>query len=152
MRPGRLRRGEIAAALAAVGLIVLLIIAPWFASRGGESSGWASLPGLRWLILAAAAAGLALAFAQAACSAPALPSTLSMIATVLGAVTSVALIVRLPTAAGEPRAGAYAGLAAALALSGAALDSLARESGWRPGPERPIETVPLGPPEAGAGA
>lgn len=152
---GRLRRGEIAAALAAVALLVLLLAVAWFRSGSGghrTASGWASLPGLRWLILAAVAAALLLAFTQAACRGPALPSTLSMVATVLGAAASVALIVRLPTAAGAPRAGAYAGLAAALVLTGAALASLRQEAGWRPGPGRPIETVPLDWPQPGAGA
>lgn len=151
---GRLRRGEIAAALAAVALLVLLLVLAWFRPGAGghvTATGWTSLPGLRWLILAAVAAAWLLALTQAICRAPALPSTLSMVATVLGAATSVALIVRLPTAAGAPRAGAYAGLAAALVLTGAALDSLRQEAGWRPGPARPIETVPLDSSQPGAG-
>ena len=108
-----------------------------------DASGWTSLPILRWLILVASLTGLLLAVAQATCRAPALPVTTSVIATTLGALTTLALIIRIPTDAASPLAGAYLGLAATAALTAGAFLSLRQEDGWVPDAEHPIERISL---------
>ena len=143
MKPARLRRGELLAAIAAAGLLVLMLLARWAGPGGGASDGWHAMPVLRWLLAVAIGSGLALAIAQAACRAPALPAALSVISTVLGAVATVALAVRLPTAAAAPDLGDWLGLAAAAGITAGAFLSLRDEQGWVPGPDRPIETVGL---------
>lgn len=147
----RLRRGEIIAGLSAVVVLALLFATPWFAfgpSGAGhtDADGWHSLPTLRWLILVTGLTGLTLAFTQASRRAPALPVTLSVIVTTLAALTTLVLIVRLPTDGASPLAGAFLGLAASAALTVGAFMSLRQEDGWLPDPEHPIETIMIGPP------
>ncbi|HLH66914.1 MAG TPA: hypothetical protein VKV27_14550 [Solirubrobacteraceae bacterium] len=139
----RLRAGELVAALSALALASLMAAAPWFARAGHRQTGWHALPGLRWLLVAAVAGGLAIAIAQAACSAPAVPATLDAVQTVLAATAAAALAIRLATTSARPLTGAWLGLAAAVALAGGAFVSLRQEDGWEPGPERPIEVVTL---------
>ena len=139
MRISHLRRGELIAGAAAVVLLVVLFALSWF----GTVTGWNGLPGVRWLLLATAAAGLLLAFFQQTRRAPALPVVLSVIVTALAAVTAVVLVIRLATSAGTAQVGAYLGLAAELGILVGAFLSLRDEDGWQPGPDRPIECVSL---------
>jgi hypothetical protein len=144
----RIRRGEAVAGLSAALLLVLLFLTPWFRFGLGpvhtDADGWHSLPTLRWLLVVTALMGLLLVFSQATRSAPALPVTLSLITTTLGALTTLAVIIRLPTDTGSPRAGAFAGLLATAALTIGAFMSLRREDGWLPGEDHPIETIGIG--------
>jgi hypothetical protein len=164
--PIRIRRGELIAGISAALLVALLFLVPWFrfgsgVSRvgagvgrvgsgvgrvGSDLDGWHGLPTLRWLILVAAFTGLALLFFQATRRAPALPVALSVIVTTLGALTTLALIIRLPTDSGSPLAGAFLGLLAAAALTAGAFMSLRQEDGWVPDQDHPIETIVIGPP------
>ncbi|MFL5861318.1 MAG: hypothetical protein ACJ780_11120 [Solirubrobacteraceae bacterium] len=135
--------------MSAVLLVALVFLVPWFhvAKPGGghtSASGWTSLPTLRWLILVTAGLGVLLAYFQAARAAPALPVTTDVIAVTLGSVTTVVLLIRLLTGAGSPQAGAFAGLAAVAALTGAAFAALRQEDGWQPGPGHPVETIVIG--------
>ena len=150
----RLRRGEVVAAVAAVVLAAVLVLMTWFARKAGGGSlgapaasltGWQALPELRWLVLAAVLAALALAFTQATRPAPAIPVSLSVIATTLGALTTLALAIRLATTGASPQAGAWLGLAATVGLTVGAFMSLREEGGWTPSAEHPVETVALGP-------
>lgn len=152
MMSPHLRRGEVIAGLSALVALVALFAVPWFAvgaSVAGHgaghtnASGWTSLPTLRWLILIASLCGLLLAFLQATRRAPALPVTMSVIVTALGALTTLALVIRIPTDGGSPLAGAYLGLVAAAALTAGAFMSLRQEDGWVPGAEHPIERISL---------
>ena len=152
MAPRRIRSGEVIAGLAGLALAVILFALPWFsAGQGATASGWSAMDVLRFPVMIAALGGLALATAQATQASPALPVALSVVVTVVGALTTLALVIRLPTAAGTPQAGAYAGLVCAIVLTGGAFRSLREESGWSPGPEHPIPIIPLGPPDS-AGA
>lgn len=152
MAVGRLRSGEVIAGLAGLALAVVLFALPWFSTgHDATATGWSAMDVLRVPVAITALAGLALATAQATQASPALPVSLSVVVTVIGALTTLALVIRLPTAAGTPQAGAYAGLACAIVLTGGAFRSLREESGWSPGPEHPIPTIPLGPPDS-AGA
>lgn len=147
----RLRRGEIIAGVGAVVLAAVMFLIGWFrfGAAGGRRTdldGWNSLPTLRWLLVITAAVALLLAWEQAARLAPALPVSLSVIVTVLGALSTVALLIRLPTGDGSPTAGAFLGLAAAAAVSCGGFLSLRQEDGWVPGPDHPIERVTVCPP------
>jgi hypothetical protein len=162
-QPSRLRRGEVIAGVAAAILIVLMFAVPWY-GRGGEAArgaaalglpssidGWDGLPTLRWLILITVVAALALAFFQATHRAPALPVSLSVIVTALGSLTALGLIYRVliavPGSSDQfgARAGAYLGLASALALLYGGYRSLREEE--RPDADRnaAIPTVELEP-------
>jgi hypothetical protein len=155
-QPSRLRRGEVIAGIAAAVLIVLMFAVPWYGGQGARRAarsfdGWDGLPTLRWLILITAVAALALAFFQAARRAPALPVSLSVIVTALGSLTALCLIYRVLIAvpgSGDKfgaRAGAYLGLASALALLYGGYRSLREEE--HPDAERnaAIPTVELEP-------
>jgi hypothetical protein len=147
-----LRRGEIIAGLSGLVLAAGLFALSWFQlgpSGAGhtDASGWSSLPTLRWLILVASLSGLALAVLQATRRAPALPVTASVIATTLGALTTLALIIRIPTDGASPLAGAFVGLVAAAGLTAGAFLSMRQEDGWRPDAEHPIERISLRQPE-----
>jgi hypothetical protein len=138
-----LRRGEIIAGTAAVAMLVILFALDWLSSGGIERRGWSSVPVLRWVILVAALSALALTVAQATARGPGLPVSLSVVTTVLGALTTLLLVIRLLTTGASVEAGGYLGLVAAIAMTCGAFVSLRVEQGWAPGPERPIETVPL---------
>ncbi len=158
----RLRRGEVIAAAGAVVLLISLILLPWYGLSGAVQrnaaalgitttiSGWDALTDLRWLILVTAIVALALAFAQATSHAPAFPVSLSVIATLLGALTSLALIYRVlinvpgPSDLVSARAGAYVGLLSALALTVGAFLSLREEDPPDPVANARIETVHVG--------
>lgn len=157
----RLRRGELIAGCAAIVLLVLLFLTPWYgltstfshtaASLGSSTSvsGWNGLAHLRWLVLVTAIAAIALTYFQAACRAPAIPVSLSVIVTVLGVLTVLALIYRVlinvpgPDGLFEQKLGAYLGLLSALALTYGGYKSM-RVEGIAPKDEvREIETVRL---------
>lgn len=152
-RPSRLRRGELVAVGAAVALLVLVFLVPWYGvsaraggnARGAATSidGWDGLTHIRWLVLVTIAVAIALAVLQGACRAPALPVSFSMIATVLGALTSVGLIYRVLISApgpGDPKPGAYLALVSALGLTYGAFCSLREEE--RPDPAQ-TAAVPI---------
>jgi hypothetical protein len=142
----RLRRGEAVAGLSGGALLVILFALSWFqdGSSGTPSTGWAGLPVLRWLILVTSAAALALAVTQATRRAPAIPVMLSVFVTVLGAVTTVALILRLATTGSSLQVGAWLGLLASIGVTVGGFSSLRQEDAWVPGPDHPIKLVPLG--------
>ena len=140
--PSRLRRGEVVAGAGALILLALMFLAPWYglsgelartASAFGASTSvdaWNGLSVLRWLMLLTIIAGLGLAILQGTQRAPALPVSFSVIATVLGALTVLALIYRVlinvpgPDSVIDARAGAYLGLITACVLTGGAFRSL----------------------------
>jgi hypothetical protein len=141
--PPRLRRGEILAGASALALLVFLFALNWVTVGGVNRHGWAAIPVLRWLLLVTALTALMLTFTQATRSGPGLPSSLSVIVTVLGALSTLLLIIRLLTASAALCAGAFLGLLAVIGIMVGGFDSLRREQGWTPGPDHPIETVPL---------
>lgn len=142
----RLRSGEWIAGAGAAGLLVSMLL-PWYGYAGVPSapsiSGWDEFIHLRWLILVTIIAGLGLAVAQAACRAPAIPVTLSVVATVLATLTSLWLIYRVlisvPGSDGllVQKPAAYVGLASAVAVTVGAFLSMRQEN--RPDPARNAE-------------
>jgi hypothetical protein len=140
--PSRLRRGEVIAGASAILLLAFMFLLPWYGFSGSAErsaqalglptsfNGWQGLSTLRWLMMATIVAALALAILQIACRAPALPVSFSVIVTVLGALTSLALVYRvLISAPGglDQRLGAYLGLLSTLALTSGAFRSLREE-------------------------
>jgi hypothetical protein len=141
--PPHLRRGEILAGASAVALLVFLLALNWLTVRGHSRHGWEAIPVLRWVLLVSALTALTLTFTQATRPGPGLPVSLSVIVTVLGALSTLLLIIRLLTTSAGLCAGAFLGLLAVIGITVGGFDSLRREQGWRPGPDHPIETVPL---------
>ncbi|HWD75291.1 MAG TPA: hypothetical protein VG371_09135 [Solirubrobacteraceae bacterium] len=93
--------------------------------------------------MAATFAVLLLAFFQETRRAPALPVVMSVIVSPLALVTTIVLLIRLPTSAATPQLGAYLGVICAAGLALGAFYSMRDEAGWQPGPERHVERVPL---------
>jgi hypothetical protein len=141
--PPRLRRSEIIVGVSAGALLAVAFLLGWYRSAGVTHDAWNALSVLRWLILVTVAAGLALPALQATRRSPGLPVTVSMIVTVLGAVTAVLLIVRLLSTGASPRLGAYLGLVATIGILCGGFRSLRTEQGWTPGDAHPVETVAL---------
>lgn len=158
--PRRLRAGEWLAALSAIALLVFLLALPWYGigaplgqtlatlGRPTSFSGWNTLAHLRWLLVVTIAVALALAWFQATRRAPAIPAALSVIVTVLGGVTTLALIYRVainvPGASyvGQ-RAGAWLGLASAVGIAYGGYRSLRQEGIPARDAPQAIETVRL---------
>ncbi len=131
----RLRSGEVIAGAGGVLLLALMFLLPWYgltgraarvaAALGASTSvdGWNGLTVVRWLMLLAALAAIALFTLQGTQRAPALPVSFSVIATVLGLVIVLALIYRVllnvpgPDSLLEAKPGAYLGLLAACVLT-----------------------------------
>ncbi len=112
--PSRLRRGELLAAAGAVLLLVFMLAGKWAGSR----SGFQALVSLRWLVAVTIAAALGLVVVQVTRRAPAVPVTMSLIVTVLGIITVLALIYRvLLNPPAQQHAAAYLGLVSAIGLA-----------------------------------
>ncbi len=98
----------------AVALVVFLLAGNWAGSR----SGWGVLVSLRWLLAVTIAAAFGLVLVQATRRAPAVPVTMSLLVTVLGAISALALIYRvLINPPPHQHATAYLGLLSAIGLA-----------------------------------
>jgi hypothetical protein len=155
----RLRPGEIIAGASAVLLLVLMFAVPWYGVKSSFTStgtslgvstsinGWQSLSHLRWLILLTIIAALALAYFQATRPAPAIPVSLSVIVTVLGLLSTLALIYRVlinvpgSDSVVDARVGAYLGLLCAAAILYGGYASMRREGISPKDAPSEIETV-----------
>jgi hypothetical protein len=156
----RLRRGEVIAGGSALALLVFLFVPEWYALKGTFAptaanlgyhpswNGWWGLAGVRYLALVTILVAFALVYFQAANRAPAVPVTLSMITTVLGVATLIAVLYRV--LAGPPtdgslldqQAGAWLGLLASIGIAYGGFASLREEGGTDPSALE-IETVTL---------
>ena len=109
-------------------------------------NGWNGLLSLRWLLLVTIVAALALIYFQAARKGPGIPIVLSLIVTLLGGLSTLALIYRVlintPAPTLDQRAGAYLGLVAAIGIAYGGYKSMREESGTDPA-ALDIETVRL---------
>ncbi len=143
--PSRLRSGELLVGASALVLLASMFVLDWYGLTGAFSptaqrlglpvavNAWDGLTIMRWLLLATVGCALALVYFQASRRAPALPVTLSAVVTVLSVITALALVYRVlinqpgPGDVVQARAGAYVGLAGALALVYGAWRSLRQE-------------------------
>ncbi|MBV9466773.1 MAG: hypothetical protein JO206_09070 [Solirubrobacterales bacterium] len=125
----RLRGGEVIAGTGSVILLASLFVLPWYRVGAAVSlDGWHGLTHLRWLSLVTVIAGAALVYLQAARRAPALPVTVSVFVTVLGALTALWLIYRvlIDPPSGQ-QVGAYVGLLGACAIAYGGYASMRQE-------------------------
>lgn len=146
--PSRLRAGEVIAALGGGLLLVFMFALKWYALNHGATSwtGWHELSIVRWLLVVTAGCAILLAYFQVTRPAPALPVTLSLIVTLLGVLSTIALVVRVliaPPSSLDPLAGAYLGLCAALAVAYGGHASMRQEGGADPAELGEIETITL---------
>jgi hypothetical protein len=155
----RLRAGEIIAGASATLLLIFMFALKWYALNSMLSetagkglgqptawNGWNGLETLRWLLLVTIVAALALTYFQAAREGSAIPVTLSIIVTVLGGLSTIALIYRVlintPAPTLDQRAGAYLGLVATIGIAYGGYKSMREEGGTDPA-ALDIETVRL---------
>jgi hypothetical protein len=157
--PSRLRRGELIVGASALVLLASIFFLNWYglssvpgptaANLGVSASvnGWDGLTTLRWLMLLTIACGLGLVFLQATRRAPAIPVSMSVIVTVLGLITALALVYRVlinepgPDNLVEQKAGAFVGLISAIVFVYGGYESMRREGiAANDGPSE-IETV-----------
>jgi hypothetical protein len=156
----RLRRGEVIAGGSATAMLVFLFVPEWYALKstlapaatilGTRTSwdGWWGLSGARYLVLVTIAAAVALTYLQAARRAPALPVSLSVIVSVLGVVSLIAVLYRViagPPSGGsllDQQVGAYLGLIASIGIAYGGFASMREEGGTDPAALE-IETVRL---------
>jgi type II secretory pathway component PulM len=126
--PSRLRRGEVLAGVGAVLLLVFMFAGTWYGRGSGSRTGWQALTDLRWLLAVTIVCALALTITQATRRSPAVPVTLSVIVTVLGLITVLALVFRvLIDAPAHEQVSAYLGLLSALVLAYGGYASMRQE-------------------------
>ena len=149
--PSRLRGGEWLAALGAIVMIVALFGLHWYGPTAGTPttrSGWNGATHLHWLLALDILVGLALVLAQAACRAPAIPACLSVVSSVLTAITLLWLLFRvIIDAQPHQEVGAWIELVGALVLLVGSYWSL-RQEGIAPedGPQEiPVLSLPAAP-------
>ena len=118
-----LRWGDVLAFAAGVGLLVALGL-EW----SGGRSGWAGLPVLRVFLALVALSGIALGIVGALKRSVALPLAAAVVATPLGLVATLVVVVRIALALDEGvGAGAWLGLACAAAVFWGAFRSMKDE-------------------------
>ena len=119
MRLARLRWFEWLIAAGGIVLLVAMLALPWYRGPHGSLSGWQALTHLRWVFLAAAVVALAAAVLQATRPSPAIPVTVTLFATLLGAVATALLIYRVlaDPLGGSRKVGGFLALAAAAAIA-----------------------------------
>jgi hypothetical protein len=145
-RIARLRFSEWLAGASAVALAVFLFALNWYGGADPRT-GWQALPTLRWLLLVTVALVIVTVLAQAFARGPAPSVALDVVSLVVTVVAALLLIIRLATTGASLCPGAFLGLAASLAMSLGVFASLRIEQGWAPGPDRPVEVVPLPAPD-----
>ena len=120
----RLRRGEVLAGAGAILLLVFMLVGTWAGSR----TGWEALVSLRWLLVATIATAFGLVITQATRRSPAIPVTMSLMVTVLGAISVLALIYRvLISPPAHQHIAAYLGLLSTLAIAYGGYRSMRQE-------------------------
>jgi hypothetical protein len=151
MSLARLRAGEWLVGVSSVALLVFLLVLPWDAPRAGRGvgrqaalTGWHAAPTLRWFVVVAALAGLVLFTLQVTRRPPAMPVTMSVVATVIALVAGLAALYRVALSPlPHQRVGAVLELLAACGLLGGAFWSMREEGIAPPDAPRDIPVVSL---------
>lgn len=158
--PSRLRLGEWLVGAGAIVLLASMFLLKWFGVSGhlgptAVASGlptsvnaWHAMTVLRWLMLVTIVCALALVYWQATRQSPALAATASVIVTVLAVLTLILLLYRvLINEPGPdsfvPKAGAFVGLASAIAITYGGYRSMREEGIAERDAPASIETVRL---------
>jgi drug/metabolite transporter (DMT)-like permease len=123
----RLRRGEWTVGAGSVVLLASMLFLPWY----GDSrtiDGWNALNHFRWLVVVTLIASGALLFFAATRRAPAVPVTVSLFVSVLGAACTAWLLYRvaIDPVAGR-KLGGWVGLAGAAAITYGGFSATRRE-------------------------
>jgi 4-amino-4-deoxy-L-arabinose transferase-like glycosyltransferase len=135
------------AGAAAVLLAVLMLAVHWYGAR----TGWQVLTSARWLALVTVVSALGLVLTQLTRPAPAVPATMSLIVTVIGALNGLWLLYRVAISAGaDQRAGSWVGLLSAWLIVAGGFWSLRREGISSADGPREIPVVRLGGERSGA--
>jgi hypothetical protein len=147
----RVRAGEWLAGLAGAALLVALFLR-WYDARPTALTGWQAFAVTDVLLALLALSGPLLLALQATRESPALPTGISIVCATCGALATAVVLVRLVVEPEADRvtgiaAGAWLGLAAALALLAGGWWSL--ESERTPGATAPPVEVRPSPPPAG---
>jgi hypothetical protein len=141
----RLRAGEWLALLAGAALVVSLFL-PWYEGDDGDVSGFEAFSVVDVLLVLVAAVAFALAFLQATQTSPTLPVAFGVLTVVVGAIGTLLAVFRLidSPSAGDVAAGAWLGLAAAMAVTAGGWLSISNEHvrGLPPGPEPEVRPAP----------
>jgi hypothetical protein len=130
MRSRRLRSGELAALLGALGLIVALAALPWYENAQGNLSAWSTFGPAVLLLILAALGGLGLALATITERSTALPVAAAIWSTLFGFLGLVAAFVRVlerPQGSSSLCVGAWVALAGALLVLAGSWQSLRDE-------------------------
>jgi hypothetical protein len=139
LRPSRLRWPEWLIGAGGVVLLAAMVLMPWYtltlSSRPPgpvylvpqQLDGWHGLKIAHWLLVLTVLVALAVAFFQAQRRAPALPVSLTVFALILGAVSTLWLIVRLIDPPGGRGIGGWIGLLGAAAVAYGGYASLRME-------------------------
>ena len=156
LRASRLRWPEWVIGAGGVVLLAAMLLLPWYtltlASHPPgpiylipqQVDGWNGLRHARWLVLLTVLAALAAAFFQAQRRAPALPVTLCLLASILGGLTTIWLIVRvLIDPPGGRGIGGWIGLLGAAAIAYGGFASVRKEGIARVDAPTEIPTVDL---------
>jgi hypothetical protein len=145
--PARLRRGEWLAGASAIALVVFLFALKWYrlGVPARSVNGWHGVTHLRWLMLLTILAALALVYLQATRAAPAVPVSMSVIVTLLGALAFLWLGYRVVISPPpHQQAGAFLGLVATIAIACGGYLSMREEGTSVRDARTEIPTVSLG--------
>lgn len=149
----RVRRGEWLAGAGSLALLGVMFTG-WYrfpvTARGGRASlqaqdAWNALTVLDVFLAIVALSGLALLYAQATRTSPALPVSLSLCSTVLAGIGVLLTAIRIlaPPGSSTVMVGAYGGLACVLVIAVGSWTSLREEGSPEPFPASEIETISL---------
>jgi len=123
----RLRSGEVVALAGTLLMLVALFGVTWYGGATART-GWQGTTHVRWLLVVAAAFGLAITATQAACRDPALPASLDVLSVVVALIAVLWLIYRvIISAAPHQRAGAWLELLGSVLLLAGSFLALRQE-------------------------
>src|ERR1700761_936514 len=156
LRASRLRWPEWVTAAGGIVLLAAVLLMPWYTFTGSshppgpiflipqQVDGWNGLHTSHWLLLLTAVVALAAAFLQAQRRAPALPVNACVLASILGGVSTIWLIIRVLIAPPGGRGiGGWIGLLGAAAIAYGGYASVRKEGIARGEAPTEIPTIDL---------
>jgi hypothetical protein len=144
----RLRAGEWIAAVSGAVLFLSLFL-PWYGAGAEDASGWEALAAVDVALALVAASGVSLLLITASQRVPAVPVALSAMATLVGLIGLVLVLIRmgnLPDGFDGRELGVWLGLLATLGIVAGAALSMRDERLSPPGRHTDLTGRPTGPP------